>query len=218
MCGSLRWARCRSHSSLGALLGPGGTLSVLLDIRGIVELLDTVLDALPHLAGCRWSTLGTDQRVHPGAQQGERVAEVWALREAGADEDGVQGDQDPRPALEEDGGQQQAEPEEDLESRHYRHARGVVLLAKVANLLSQSAFLLRAVGRRRRDGRDQGIAGVGGDVEDRVDAVGQESQRVLRRDEPDKGKDCSRELWSVIWASIVWDNRGLQRYKTFSSE
>ena len=159
-----------------------------------MELPDTVLESLPHLAGSGGSALGANERVHTGTEQGERLAEVRALGVAGAEEDGVQGDEDPRPALEEDGGQEHAEPEEDLESRDDRHARGVVLLAEVANLLGKRAILLGVVGGRGSDGRDQGVACVGGNVEDGVDAVGEEGQRVLGRDEPDEGEDCNRKL------------------------
>lgn len=182
----------RKH--LRRLLGRAGTTHVAVDVGGIAELASVVLDVVPDAAGGGGSALGTDKRVDASRELAERGLDVAALGVAGADKGRVDGEQDPRAALEQEGGEDDAEPEEDLEARHNRHGRVVVLLDKGANAVSQGAGRLgagrRAVGgtgRRRADGGQQVGAGVRGDVEDGVDAVREEGERVLGGKEPDQG-------------------------------
>ena len=132
-----------------------------------------------------------------------------ALREAGTQEDRVDANQDPGPALEESGSEQQTNPEHDLEAGNDSHGGVVVLLDEEANLVSQGAVNLglRGGARRgarrgagsgtvsgslgRRDGGDHIGAGVSSDVEDRVHRVRQEGEGILRHEEPDEGHDWS---------------------------
>lgn len=160
-----------------------------------MELAGAILDAVPDLAGGGGRALGADERVDAGAELGHGALDVGALRVAGAQEDGVEDEQDPRAALEQNGRQQDAAPQQDLEGRDNRHAGVVVLLDKGANLVGQRVRRLAlgrgAVGggRGRVDGGDQVGARVRGDVEDGVDAVGEEGEGVLGGEEPDQGKD-----------------------------
>lgn len=124
-----------------------------------------------------------------------------ALGVAGADKGGVDDEQDPGTSLPENGGRKHADPERQLQLADNGHGELVIALNEGADPVGQGVgFVLRlgagggARGRgdllRRADGRDQVGAGVGGDVEDRVDGVGQQGQRVLRGEEPDEGHDC----------------------------
>lgn len=163
-----------------------------------MELLSTALDAVPDLPGNGGSALGADEGVDAGAELGEGVLHVGALGEAGAQEGSVEGDEDPRAALEQNGGEQQADPEEQLEARHDGHGRIIVLLDEDANLVGEGVSRL-GLGRGALDGR-RGLGGhegrndigarVGGDVEDGVDAVGEQGEGELGREEPDEGEDC----------------------------
>lgn len=75
-----------------------------------MELPGTALDTIPHLPG-RWRrSLSTQLAIDPSLKRGERVLNMGALAEAGADEDGVESEQDPAAALEEDGRSKEADP------------------------------------------------------------------------------------------------------------
>lgn len=121
---------------------------------------------------------------------------MGALRVACAEESSVDGEDEPRPALEKERRQQDAEPQQDLEASDDGHRRVVVFLNECTNSVGQGAVDLGAgrvcVGsrRRRRDDGDQVGASVRGDVEDGVDSVGEQGQRVLRSQKPDESHDC----------------------------
>ena len=159
--------------------------------------MSTVLDHVPHLPGHGRRTLSANERVHACAELGEGVLDVAALGVASAEESGVEDNQDPRAALEEDGGKEDADPEEYLQRGDDRHGRIVVLLDKDTNPIGPGVVGLGlgsvACGG---DGRDQVGASVGGDVENRVHRVGEESHGVLRRKEPYKGEDCRARVSS----------------------
>lgn len=182
---------------LRCLLGRSTTIHVSSDVGSVMELSGTTLDAFPDLSSNRGSALSADERVNSGTGLRERVLNVAALSEAGAEERGVQSNQDPRSTLEKDGGEQKTDPEKNLESGYDRHGGVVVLLDKSPNAVGQrAAYRGLAAGRgtsriggglRGREGWDDVGAGIGCDVEDGVDAVGKQSEGVLRREEPDKG-------------------------------
>lgn len=81
-----------------------------------MELSCGALYAIPNLASRRRGTLGADEIVDAGFELAERVLDVAALSEASAQEGGVDGKQDPRPALEEDSSKEQANPQQNLEA------------------------------------------------------------------------------------------------------
>lgn len=189
---------------LGSLLLRRAVVNVLADVGSIMELLSSVLDRVPNLSRGGRSTLGADEGVDASAELGERGLNMAALGEASAKEGSVEGKQDPRSSLEENGGEQEADPEEDLETRDNRHGGIVVLLHKGTNLVSKRVADRLGLGRGPRsfgdrlgshnDG-DQVGTGVGSDVEDGVDAIREESERILGREEPDKGH---REILNVL--------------------
>lgn len=164
-----------------------------------MELPGSLLGRLPSLARGGGSSLGSDQRVDASGELSERVLHVAALSVASTQEGSVEDNEDPRSALEEDGRQENAEPEKDLERRDNRHGSIVVLLDESTNLVSEWAVNHRsAAGRRtlglglslgRKEGGNQVGAGVGSNVEHRVDRVGKQSEGVLGGKEPHKGHD-----------------------------
>lgn len=215
------------------LVGGRGAGGVLVDVGNRVELPHTTLGAIPGLAENRRGTLGTDEVVDAGLELGERILHVRALRESGAQEGGVQGDKDPGAALEEDSGQQQAHPQENLEPRDYRHGHVVVLLDKSADGVSQRvARIPRLAVRgslgggddlRGYDGGDDVGTGICGDVEDGIDAVGKHGEGVLRHEEPDNGHgwEVKTRLANCQSCHVfvkLRHTRNIPRYWIFSSD
>lgn len=86
-----------------------------------MELFSSVADVVPDLASDRRSSLSSNQRVDASAQVSKRSLNVSALRVAGTQEGGVDGEQDPGAALEEQGREQNAEPKKNLESCNHAH-------------------------------------------------------------------------------------------------
>lgn len=142
-----------------------------------MELAGTVLNKLPSRSRSRRSTLSTSQVVKTRLQQSERVLHVRALGESSSEEDGVDSEDSPRPTLEEDGGQEQSAPEGNLQDRHDRHGKVVIFLDEVSNSLGNGVGRRLGTGRsasRNLTGLDSGnhvVSRVGGDMEDRVNAV-----------------------------------------------
>lgn len=213
-------------SPLLGLLGHGSAVDVLVDIGSGVELPSTALDTVPDLSCGRRSTLGTDEVIDTGLEHGEGVLNVAALRKSGAQEGGVDGNQDPRPALEQDSREQQADPKKDLEAGHDRHGHVIVLLNEGANSVRKRvSTVLRLRVRRARggddlgrdDGGDQVGAGVGRNVEDRVDAVGQHSERILGHEEPDQSHDCFLVSLAIVLTQRLLLEGHILRYWMFSS-
>lgn len=182
----------RDLTSLRRLLGSRTAVGVLAHISSSVELPDTALDLLPNLARSRRGPLRTHKPVDLVLEVVERVLDVRALREARAEEGGVDRDEDPGAALEEDGGEGDAEPEEDLERGDDGHGVVVVGADEDADLVGDGVRLRLSVrrggGGRGLDGGNEVGARVGQGVEDGVDAVGEEGERVLRAQEPDDGQ------------------------------
>lgn len=156
------------------------------------------LDSIPSLASHRGSTLSTNQVVNARLKLGKRVLDMAALSVARAKESGVDSDQDPRTALEEEGRQEDTSPKSNLEAGNNRHRGIVVLLDEAADGISHGVgrILGLAVGGSgstwnqllgRSNGWDNVGTGVCGDVKDRVDAVREERKRVLGHKEPDEG-------------------------------
>ena len=118
-----------------------------------------------------------------------------ALGETGAEESGVEDNQDPRPALEEDGRQENAHPEGDFEGRHNRHGHVVVGLNELADSVGNGVAGRLGAGRSTSrgldglNGRDDVLAEVGRDVENRVDSVREHGEGVLGAEQPDQGHE-----------------------------
>lgn len=186
-----------SYARLRGFLGGGATSSVPGDIGSGVELSSAALDTVPNLPSCRRGSLGTELAVDPRLEGGKRVLDVRALAEAGADEDGIEGKQDPAAALKENGGEEKADPQGDLEAGDDGHGHVIVLLDEGANGVGDPVVLglgLSAIGGRDLgggyDGGDDGGAGVSREVEDGVDGVGEQGEVVGGGEEPHEGHDC----------------------------
>lgn len=165
-----------------------------------MELTGEALDGLPSLTSSRRGALSANEVVDALLKVAERVLDMAALSEAGAKEDGVDGDQDPGATNEEDDVEKNADPEEELNVGNDRHRRIVVLLNKIANRVGHRVLSVLGLGAGRSSGgrghlgrghesRDQVRAGIGSDVEDRVDGEGKHGDRILGHEEPDKGQD-----------------------------
>lgn len=181
---------------LGGLVGllrRSSTVDILIDISGRVELPGAALDPIPDLASDWGCALGANEVVDAGLELAERVLHVCALGETGPEEGGIEGDKDPRAAREENGAEEQADPEENLEPRDDRHRSIIVLLDKSPNCLGERVLCvlgLRARGSScgrgdllgRDEGRDNVGARVSRDVKDGVDSVWEEGEGVLRHE------------------------------------
>jgi hypothetical protein len=85
------------------------------DIGSIGSLLDDTLEGVPSILSSRRRALVGKLSVDATSQLVNSLLDKAALSDAGAEEDGVDGEQDPRALLEEERRADDAEPEEDLE-------------------------------------------------------------------------------------------------------
>jgi hypothetical protein len=162
-----------------------------------VELLAGLLDSSPDLSRGRGSTLSTNERVDTGTERAERGLDMSALAVTSTEESSVENNEDPRSALEENSGEENTSPESDLKVGDDGHGSIIVLLDESANLVSKRALsslaarrsTISSLGGRlgRKDNGDEVGAGVGGNVEDRVDRVRDQGEGVLGREKPHKG-------------------------------
>jgi hypothetical protein len=171
-----------------------------------MELSDAVLHSFPHLANSRWHALRADEVVKAGLEDLDLSLDVDALGEAGAHESGVDDEKNPAAALEENSSTEHTEPQYQLEEGDHRHGLVVVLRNKVSDRLGKRVLSVLRLGGgscwgstrgradflRNDDGRDQVRTRVCGHVEDRVNSVREQCDRVLRHEEPDKGHHCAR--------------------------
>lgn len=187
---------CHHPRNLRSLLWYRGTVGVLAKIRGIVELAGSSLDTVPDLSGRRRGVLLSNSRVNSGTELADSVLHVSALRKTSTEEGSVKGQQDPRSALEQDGGQEKTGPEKDLQTRHDSHGGVVIGLHEVTNGICDRAAGLgaRSSTLDRRDSGDNVGASVSCDVENGVDSVWQKGKGVLGSDKPDKGHGCESQL------------------------
>lgn len=114
-----------------------------------MELSGAALDTIPDLSRDRGCTLSANKVVDAGFDLGERVLDVAALSETCTEESSIDCNQEPRPTLEQDGRDQKADPEEDLEAGHDRHGHVVVGLDKATNSVGEWVL---GVGRLRVGG------------------------------------------------------------------
>lgn len=140
-----------------------------------------------------------DGCVSAGSQLTNGLLDKGALGIAGAEERKVDNQQDPASLGESQSGEDQAEKQGDLEGSDNTHASIVVLLDEATNGLGERVLLAGGLGvggagrgrtsstlGRRLESGDQVHATVGSDMEDGVDAEGQESEDQLAGVEPDQ--------------------------------
>lgn len=171
---------------LGLLVGSGRAGNVAANVGRIVGLANDTLEGLPALANLRRSALVGDRGIGASGQLANSLLDERALGVAGTEEGQVDDQQNPAALGEGDSGQDEAEEEQDLKSGDDTHAGIVVLLDEAANGLGEGVLLAgglgagggrggaRGTGSWGLQGRDQVHAGVGRNVEDRVDAEGKE--------------------------------------------
>lgn len=204
-----------------SLLGRGlRPTKVLAEISGVVEGVSASLDGTPDLTSCWRSRLSTDKAVNSGTKLSELTLNEAALCVSCTEEGGVHNNQDPRSLGEDDGGEENTTPEQDLENGNKTHRGIIVLLDELANGISDGIWLegllssWRGAGSWcdclwRLNGWNEVGSGVGGSVENRVDTEWEHSQRVLRREEPDKCHSC-RKLARASAANIEDTNPNIE--------
>ena len=168
------------------------TTSVAVDVGEVGGLLDTALDGLPSLTDSWWHVLSVGNSITTSAELVDGTLDKGALVEASAEEDGVDDDEDPSTLLEEDGGAEQTEPQDDLKDGHNSHAEVVVVLDKVTNGVAEGRrgrLLAWLSGWLRLESWDQVGASVSRNVEDRIDGEWQDRKSGLLGEQPDKGHD-----------------------------
>lgn len=223
----MRPERC---THLLCLLGLRLLLStqVAADVSRLDALVQETLDGLPALPD-RWGhVLPVGLGVDPSSNLANGSLDEGALGVPGAEKDSVGAEKEPGTLPEEESRAKETEPEDNLENGDESHAAVIVVLDEAANGVGKGAVRLGlAAGGswgwasrswRWVEGGKQVGAGVGRDVEDRVDGEWEDGERDLVGDEPDKCHhyrilaDHSRRL------ALEADARCYsQRYCTFSS-
>ena len=158
-----------------------------------MSLSDESLDSFPASSYSWWGRLVGKARVSPGGAVGHSILDEAALCVAGAEESGVDDDQDPGSFLEHDGGEQEAEPEGDFESGNDSHRLIVVVLDEFTDGVTDGRGLGLTAGRcylgGRRYGGEKIRTSVGQDVKEGVDGEWEDSKRDLSGKEPDNCHD-----------------------------
>lgn len=175
------------------LLGSTGlATNVPADVGRISSLADDTLEGVPALASSRWGTLVGKLSIDASSKLVNGFLDEAALRNAGAEKDGVNRQQDPRTSLEKKRGTNNAEPESNFKHGNERHGAVIILLDKFADSLGSSRTLGPATSSgcgRRLEGGQQVRAHIGSNVEDRVHGKRQYGKWDLAREEPDKSHD-----------------------------
>ena len=113
--------------------GTGLTSDILADIRSIGSLTNNSLEGTPALLGSRRSALVSKLGIDASSELADGLLDKAALRNAGAEEDSVDNEQDPGAPLEEERRSKDAEPQENLEEGNKRHGAIIVFLDKLAD-------------------------------------------------------------------------------------
>jgi len=166
---------------------------IAVNISLVVGLLEDVLGGLPTRADRRWDVLTVGVLVTAGGDLLDHALDESALADAGAQEHGVEHEDDPASLGEDDRREQNAEPKCELETGDEGHAGVVVFADELGDGLAQGAgsglLAGSAGGWCGCDGGKEDAAGVGEDVEDAVDGIWSEGEDVLAVEEPDEGHD-----------------------------
>lgn len=173
------------------------TSDVLSNVRNIVELARTTLNALPNLSSRWWDTLTSNKRINTGTEALELSTDKRGLGVTSSQESSVDSEQDPRALSEDDSGQKETAPQENLEDSDEAHGEVVVLLDELADGIGQGGGLVGWLGASWgtgwsvdlgwwSDGWENVLASVGRDVEDGVNAEWEHGEWVLWGEEPDE--------------------------------
>ena len=149
-------------------------------IRSIMEPTSKQFDGIPTLADAGGDILRAENGVHASIELGERVLKMGALGKSGSQEDGIDGDENPGPALEEDCRYQETDPYGNFEPCDDRHGTAIIFLNKPADFVGEwvgSRYWLRIRRASRlqhhlgRDCGNEAGSSITSDVEDRIDCV-----------------------------------------------
>jgi hypothetical protein len=175
-------------------------VDILPQVCSIHRSLPNTLGALPTRPDRRRNVRALDLLIDMGRSTGESILNELALREACSEEDSVDTQQDPAAFAKGDGGQEEADPQEDFEAGNRKHSAVIVVLDELADRVGRGALGFWSAGRGgssaswggfwRGDGRDQVGAGVGCDMEDAVDGEWEEGEWSLSGVEPDEADHC----------------------------
>lgn len=117
-----------------------------------MELTSTTLNTLPNLSS-RWrDTLTSNKRINTGTKALELSTDKRRLSVTSSQESSVDHEQDPGALGEDDSGQEEAAPEEDLEDSDEAHGEVVVLLDELADGIGQGGGLVGWLGASRGAG------------------------------------------------------------------
>jgi hypothetical protein len=133
----------------GLLLWDLSTTHILPHIRGINDLSEKSLDSLPTLSNSRWDIGVLNLLVNTSGKLTESALDELALGESCSKEDGVDTEQDPGAFGEGDGGEEEAEPQKDLEHGHQQHGAIIVVLDKATDAVSERRLGFGRAGRLR---------------------------------------------------------------------
>jgi len=150
----------------------GLATNIAADIRGISSLTHDILERGPSLASSRWRALVGELHIDACRELADGLLDKAALGNAGAEENGVDEQQDPGAFLEEQRGANDAEPEGNLEHGNEGHGPIIVLFDESANGLGgagRSRLGAGGGGGWGLDGGQQVGAHVGSHVEDGID-------------------------------------------------
>lgn len=117
-----------------------------------------------------------------------------ALADPRSQEDGVEDEQNPGAFLEEEGGAKETEPESNFQPGDERHGRIVPVLHKTADRVTHGGalrLLSGRCGRRRLEGGKENATCVSGEMKQTVHREGQQGERKLAGEEPDKSHSCA---------------------------
>ena len=160
--------------------------NIPINIRCIRDLSSHSLNRFPRLSRHRGRTLIRDQRIPPLHHLPYRSLHKTALTVPTPQENGIHDQQDPASLCENDGGEEDAEPEEDLKRGNEHHAGVVVFFHESADCLCQGGGFIAAPGGGGIEGWENIGASIGRNMEDRIDHERKEGEGNLAGEEPEE--------------------------------
>lgn len=195
------FGRCSCRPLLCLLRSSLRITKVFSHICSLNTLTRHILDGIPSLLSRRRHVLLVDLLVNSCRELAEGTLNKSALVEPRSQEDGVEAKKHPCALAECQGREEETTPQSNLKGCHEHHAAVVVFLDESTDHSGKAALRLRLLRRlasrrwlRLLEGWNKVRTGVCCNVEDRIDAEWQESQRNLSADKPDKGDHCKGQI------------------------
>lgn len=186
---------CSTIHLLGLLGCSLSTSEVALYIGLVVDLLKNSLGGVPRLTGGWRYVLALSKGITTSTELLNHALHERALADTGAQEDGVEDENDPAALSKDDGGSENAEPEGELETGDYGHAGVIVVLDEATNgVCNAGSWGLLACWNswRRLNDWEKDATSICQDVEDAVNGVWQHCEWVLLGEEPQKSHSCKK--------------------------